>query len=118
MEFSDIIEEKLEIGFELLKNSLEKDGNIPILTIFMKDNFTNTKVLFPAKLERSIEYTERLKGLSKDYNPEMIVGCEPIDKKEYDGLIIAVHVDSKKNRCFYHKKKSIPTDGWEETFEV
>lgn len=118
MEFSDIIEEKLEIGFELLRNSLEPEGNIPVITIFIKDNFANTKILFPASLEKSQDYTERLKGLSKDYNPEMIVGCDPIDKKEFDGLIIAVHIDSKKNRCFYHKRGSILTDDWEETFDL
>jgi len=117
MEFLDIIEEKLELGFEMLKNSLEETTNIPVLTVFIKDDFKNTKVFFPARLEKSQEFIERLRGLSRDCNPEFIVGCDPIDKKDYDGLIIAVHVDSRKNRCFYHKRGNIPTEGWEETFD-
>ena len=111
------IEEKLEVGFEMLKNSLEGSDRIPVLTVFIKREF-ETKILFPAQNEKSQDFIERLKGLSRDYNPSIIVGCDPIDKKDYDGLIITVHVESKINRCFYHKKGNIPVEGWEETFDL
>lgn len=113
---TDRIEEELGFGFELLKNSLEEAESIPVLTVFIKSEF-ETKLLYPATNEKSKDFIERLKGLSKDYNPDIIVGCDPIDKKDFDGLIVAVHVDSKVSRTFYHKKGSTPIDGWEETFD-
>jgi len=114
---TDKIERELGVGFEMLKSSLEGADKIPVITVFIKDKL-ETKILYPAQNEKSQDFIERLKGLSRDYNPNIIVGCDPIDKKDYDGLIITVHVESKMNRCFYHKKGNIPTEGWEETFDL
>lgn len=111
------IEKQLEVGFEMLKTSLEDADRIPVLAIFIKDDY-KTKLLFPAQNEKSQDFITRLNGLSKDYNPNIIVGCDPIDKKEYDGLITTLHVETNLNRSFYHKKGNDLTEGWEETFEL
>jgi len=117
MRVTDEIEEQLGIGVELLKTGMSDCENMPVITIFINDNY-ETKVLYPAQNEKNQDFIDRLKGLSKDYNPDIIVGCDPIDKKEYDGLIIAVHIETKENRCFYHKKGNKLNEGWEETFDI
>jgi len=117
MKNTEKIESQLEIGFEMLKASLTNENGIPILTVFIKNNY-DTKILFPAKHEKDSDFVTRLRALSKEFNPYMIVGCDPVNKPEYDGLIIAVHPESKVNRCFYHKRKFKPSEGWEETFDL
>jgi hypothetical protein len=110
------IEEELEIGFEMFRNSLENCQSIPVLTIFIKSNY-ETLLLYPADNEKFADFTERLKGLSRDYNPYIIVGCDPVNEKDHDGVVITVHVESKTDRCFYHKRGNHPSEGWEETFD-
>jgi len=114
---TDDIENKLGVGFEMIKTSLEGSEKIPVLTVFLKENYESV-LLYPAKNEKSQDFIERLRALSKELNPYIIVGCDPIDKGKYDGLIIVVHVETRLNRCFYHKKRNAPMDGWEETFEL
>lgn len=113
------IEQDLNTGLEIMKETFKECelNEIPVMTIFIDKNFI-PRAITPAENEKGDDFLERLRGLSKDLNPSIIVGCDPISKKQYDGLIVAVHVESKKNRCFYHKKKNTTYDGWEETFDV
>lgn len=114
----DKIEDKLEMYFELFLGVISETNSIdiPSMTVFFDSSY-NTYSIFPYEGETRNEFTERVNGLEKDIHPIVILGCDPIKDKLYNGILMILHTESNIERCFYHKKNYKIDEGWVENFD-
>ena len=111
------IEGKLNMLFEFFLKAIDEENDkIASMTMFFDSSY-KTYSIFPYEGETKEEFSERVIGLEKDIYPVIILGCDPLKNKLYDGVIMLVHTETNIDKCFYHKKNYRLYEGWIESFD-